>query len=94
MSVSLLIALDATALYNVTAGTDLIKVLSCAGTEPRVIDCTLFKANYFYPCSHSDDVGVRCPTRSPSTGEYMCMCGKILDMLSSVSIKWVITQLT
>ena len=75
--VSLLIALDATTLYNVSAGTSPITMLNCAGTEPRVIDCTLFKANYLDSCSHSDDVGVRCLTRSPSTGVYLCMCGNI-----------------
>ena len=73
MIVSLLIALDAIPLYNVPAGTGPITVLSCAGTEPRVIDCSLFKANYYDQCDQSNDVGVRCLTRSPSTGVYGCI---------------------
>ena len=77
MIVSLLIALDATTLYNVPAGTGPVTMLGCAGTESRVIDCNLFKVNYFYSCSHSDDVGVRCLTRSPSPGMYVCMCCNI-----------------
>ena len=75
--VNLLIALDATTLDNVPAGKGPITMLRCAGTEPRVIDCSLSTAKYEYFCIHSRDVGVRCLTREPSTGVYLCMCGNI-----------------
>ena len=73
----LLIALDTTILDNVSAGTGPIIVMNCAGTEPRVIDCSLYKAKYSDYCDHSKDVGVRCLARDPSTGVYLCMCGNI-----------------
>ena len=77
MIASLLIALDATTFDNVSAGTGPITLLSCAGTEPRVIDCSISSAKFYYDCYHLKDVGVRCLARDPSTGVYMCMCGNI-----------------
>ena len=68
MIVSLLIDLDATELHNVPAGTGPSTTLRCSGTEPRVMDCILFNPYYYRPCDHSNDVGLRCLTRGPSTG--------------------------
>ena len=93
VNVSLLIALGATTLENVPAGTGPIISLNCAGTEPHLIDCSLYPRYYYEHCDHSQDVGVRCLTRGSGTGVYVCMCGSISDMLSRVLISWVITQL-
>ena len=77
MIVSLLIALGATTLYNVLAGTGPIKILSYAGTEPRLIDCSLYQLYIWDFCDHFRDVGVRCLARGPSIGVYVCMSGSI-----------------
>ena len=77
MIISLLIALDATILYNVPAGTGPVTSLGCAGTEPHVIACSPYTTTDNYFCDHSKDAGVRCLTRDPSTGVYLCMCGNI-----------------
>ncbi len=64
----------ATALYGaaVSDGTGLIVLddLGCRGTEPRLVDCPHAPLG-IHNCVHSEDVGVRCTTTTPTPGKYI-----------------------
>ena len=83
-----MIAVGATPLFNITAGTAPIALVGvyCSGIELRLMDCSL--SSYVrHDCDHSDDVGVRCLAASPGSG----VC---LYLLECQAISCLITQQT
>lgn len=84
--------IGATALYRtaVTDGTGSIVLddLNCRGTEPRLVDCP-HRPLGAHNCLHSEDVGVRCITTTPTPRKYMCQYltpSGIIKRASKVSV--------